>query len=203
MTAIPVRAWYDEITVNGVPYPTRHSSPTVEGDSDDCFSLTAHLLDYARAIHEAGHAVAALIGGAHLHHAQIVKGPATTPEGGVTHACNLADGHAYATFSAAGERAVDRWLREDGLWTPDRAVVVEVGANGDRSSFLAINPHVGFGDKQIDYTVVHDLADNFLEQHWAAVTRVAHALTGHAHLEGDEIARIAGLPNRPRHSCTA
>ncbi|MFF3128531.1 hypothetical protein ACFVRD_41110 [Streptomyces sp. NPDC057908] len=203
MTAISALAWHDGIDLNGAPYPTRNNAPSVQGNSDDAYDLPSDLVDYARAIHEAGHAVAALIGGAHLHRAQIVKGPATTPEGGVTHACNLSDGHAYATFSAAGERAVDRWLHEDGLWTPDRAIATEVGAHGDRHSFLLINPHVGFGDKEIDYTVVHDLADNFLEQHWAAVTRVAHALTDRAHLTGDEIARIAGLPNRPRPSCTA
>ncbi|MFF1916119.1 hypothetical protein ACFVYE_31945 [Streptomyces sp. NPDC058239] len=202
MTTVTTQ-WHDGIELNGVPYPTRNDAPSVQGDSDDAYSLPSDLVDYARAIHEAGHAVAALIGGAHLHHAQIVKGPATTPEGGVTHACNLADGHAYATYSAAGERAVDRWLREDGLWTPERAVANEVGARGDRNSFLAINPHVGFGDKEIDYTVVHDLADHALDQHWAAVTRVAHALNHHTHLAGDEIAHIAGLPNRRRPSCTA
>ncbi|MFD7615786.1 hypothetical protein [Streptomyces sp. NPDC059802] len=196
--------WHDGIDINGAPYPTRNDAPSVQGNNDDAYDLPSDLVDHARAIHEAGHAVAALIGGAHLHHAQIVKGPATTPEGGVTEICNpFANGHAYATFSAAGERAADRWLREDGLWTPDRAVANEVSAYGDRRSFLALNPHVGFGDKQIDYTVVHDLADHFLNQHWDTVTRVAHALNHHTHLDGDEIARIAGLPNRPRPSCTA
>ncbi|MGW2844657.1 hypothetical protein [Streptomyces sp. NPDC001274] len=201
---IPVTTqWHDGIELNGVPYPTRNDAPNAQGNSDDVYDLPSDLVDYVRAIHEAGHAVAGLIGGAHLHHAQIAKGPATTPEGGVTRLCNLADGNAYAIFSAAGERAVDRWLHEDGLWTPERAVANEVGAHGDRHSFLAVNPHVGFGDKQIDYTVVHDLADNFLDQHWAAVTRVAHALVEHTRLDGDEIARIAGMSNRRRPSCTA
>ncbi|MFJ1827464.1 hypothetical protein [Streptomyces sp. NPDC088178] len=195
--------WHNGIELNGAPYPTRNNAPTVQGNSDDACNFPSDLVDYARAIHEAGHAVAALIGGAHLHHAQIVKGPATSPKGGVTHACNFSDGHAYAIFSAAGERAEDRWLHEGGLWTPGRAVTVEVGAHGDRRSFLRINSHVGFGDKQIDYTVVHDLADNFLDQHWIPVARVADALVHHQHLTGDEIARIAGLPNRPRLSCTA
>jgi hypothetical protein len=147
-------------------------------------------LDYLRAIHEAGHAVAALLGRGHLHSAQITKGTATSTEGGITDCCNLNDGHAFAVFCAAGERATDRWLREAGLWTPERAVAAEVGARGDRHLFLSINPDVGFGDRQIDYRVVHDLADQAIDQQWPAITAVADALVQRQHNE------IAPLPRR-------
>lgn len=187
--------WHTTMDIDGQPYPTRHHAPESEGDSDACLNLTARQLDYLRAIHEVGHAVTALTGGAHLHFAEIVKGQATTGKGGVTHACNLAEGHAYAIFSAAGERAADRWLREAGLWTPERAVAVEVGAHGDRHQFLAINPHVGFGDREVDYRYVHDLADQALDQHWAAVIRVANRLAREQRLDADAIVAIAGLPN--------
>ena len=188
-------AWRMLVDVGGQPYPTRNYLPDAEGDSDACLNLTAPQLDYLRAIHEAGHAIAALTGRAHLHHVEIVQGAADTEEGGVTHACNLADGHAYAVFSAAGERAADRWLREAELWTPERAVANEVGAHGDRRQFLAINPHVGFGDRDIDYRIVHDLADQALDQHWDAVTRVADLLAREQRLDADTIASIAGLAN--------
>ncbi|MBI0296298.1 hypothetical protein JBE04_17965 [Streptomyces sp. PRKS01-29] len=196
MAAVPTTAWHITMDINGEPYPTRHYAPDVEGTSDACFNLPPRQLDYLRAIHEAGHAVTALAGRAHLHYAQIVKGPATSTQGGVTDCCSrFADGQAFAVFSAAGERASDRWLREAGLWTPERAVAVEVGSHGDRHLFLSINPHVGFGDKQIDYRVLHDLADAALDKHWAATVRVADALAATGHLTGDDIATLADLPN--------
>jgi hypothetical protein len=187
--------------VLGRPYPTRNYAPHIEGDTDACLNLPATQLDYLRAIHEAGHAVTVLTGRGHLHSAEIVKGEVTSEEGGVTRACNLADGHAYAIFSAAGERAADRWLHEAGLWTPERAVAVEVGAHGDRRSFLAINPHVGFGDKDVDYRHVHDLADQALNTHWTAIINVADALQQHGYLSGDQIATLTGISNTPH--CTA
>jgi hypothetical protein len=201
-TPAPGTTWHhDDMRVLGQPYPTRNYAPDIDGDSDACLNLTATQLDYLRAIHEAGHAVTVLTARAHLHSAEIVKGEATTEEGGVTYACHLADGHAYAIYSAAGERAADRWLHEAGLWTAERAVANEVAAHGDRTSFLAINPHVGFGDKEVDYRYVHDLADQALNTHWAAVTFVANALHQHRYLTGNAIAALTGLPNTPY--CTA
>jgi hypothetical protein len=190
-------AWYDDVHINGQPYPTRNHAPNIDGDTDTALNLTTPQLDYLRAIHEAGHAVTVLTGGAHLHFAEIVTGEAASAEGGVTHSCNRTDGHANAIISAAGERAADRWLHEAGLWTPERAVAVEVGAYGDRNSFLAINPHVGFGDKHVDYRHVHDLADQALNTHWAAVTTVADALHQHRHLTGNAIAALTRFPNHP------
>lgn len=189
--------WHTLMDINGQPYPTRHYASDIEGDSDACLNLPAPQLDYLRAIHEAGHAVTVLTGGAHLHSAEIVIGEAVAEEGGVTYACNLADGHAYAVFSAVGERASDRWLREAGLWNPERAVANEVGARGDRHQFLAINPHVGFGDREVDYRFVHDLADQALDQHWAAVVRVADRLVQERKLDADTIVAMTGIPNGP------
>jgi hypothetical protein len=196
----PVALWHNDVRVGGVAYPTRNHAPHIEGDTDACLKLTATQLDYLRAIHEAGHAITVLTGQGHLHSAEIVKGVATTEHGGVTYACNLADGHAYAIYSAAGERAVDRWLYEAGLWTPERAVANEVGAHGDRASFLAINPHVGFGDKEVDYLVVHDLADEAIDHRWREMLRVADALVQQVRLDGDEIADLVRIPNGPHRA---
>jgi hypothetical protein len=201
-TPAPATTWHhDDVRVLGQPYPIRNYAPAGDSDSDTFLNLTPTQLDYLRAIHEAGHAVTVLTGRAHLHSAEIIKGEATAEQGGVTYACHLADGHAYAIYSAAGERAVERWLHEAGLWTPERAVANEVAAHADRASFLAINPHVGFGDKQVDYRIVHDLADQALNTRWAAVTTVADALHQHGHLTGNAIADLTGLPNTPY--CTA
>lgn len=200
----PTSTWHhdDDMRVLGRPYPTRNYAPHIQGDTDACLILPAPQLDYLRAIHEAGHAVAVLTGRGHLHSAQIVTGQATTEEGGVTRACHMNDGHAYAIFSAAGERAADRWLRESGLWTPERAVANEVAAHGDRRSFLAINPHVGFGDKEVDYRHVHDLADQALDTHWTAITAVADVLAARLYLTGDEIADLAQMSNGTHsHTC--
>jgi hypothetical protein len=193
----PTVTWHTTMDINGAPYPTRHYAPDARGSSDDCYDLPPAPLDYVRAIHEAGHALAILIGRGHLHSARITKGPSTTREGGFTDGCNLTDanGHAFAVFTAAGERAADRWLREAGLWTPQRAVAVEVGAYGDRQNFLRANSHVGYGDRQIDYSVLHDLADAALDEHWAATVRVAEALAHHGRLTGDTIATLADLPH--------
>lgn len=190
-----VRDWHTTIDIGGQPYPTRNYAPDIEGGSDACLNLTATQLDYLRAIHEAGHAIAALLGGAHLHSAAIVIGVAGDATGGEVRACNLHDGHGFAVFSAAGERASDRWLREAGLWTPERAVANEVGARGDRQQFLAINAHVGFGDREVDYRMVHDLADQTLDQHWAAVLQIADQLAQHGRLDATQIVAIAGLTN--------
>ncbi|GAX57296.1 hypothetical protein [Streptomyces olivochromogenes] len=199
--AAPASTWHDGICVIGQPYPTRNYAADIGDDSDTALGLTETQLDYLRAIHESGHAITVLTARAHLHSAEIVHGEATTEVGGITYACHLADGHAYAIYSAAGERAADRWLHEAGLWSPTRAVANEVAAHSDRASFLAINPHVGFGDKDVHYQHIHDLADQALNTHWAAVTAVASALHQHHHLTGDAIAALTGLPNTPY--CTA
>lgn len=191
--------WHVFVDVDGEPYPTRHRSPD---RAEPGIDLSSRQLDYLRAVHEAGHAIAVLLGKGHLHSAEIVVGVADDATGGEVRACNLADGHAYAVFSAAGERAADRWLREAGLWTPARAVANEVGARGDRQQFLAINPHVGFGDRDVNYRVVHDLADQALDPHWTAITRVADQLAQRGRLDAAEITKLAGLRNgQPSTKC--
>lgn len=194
--------WHTNLYVNGVVYPTRHHALVADADdgTEASLGLTPDELHYIRAIHEAAHAVIVLAGGRHLHHAQIETHDSTTDHGGVTEACGLDDGNLFAAFSGAGERANDRWLRETGLWTPRLAVAVESGARGDRAQFLQINPHVGFGDREVDYLAVHDLADQAIDRHWAAITTVADALVTNIRMEGDAIASLADIPNGPHRA---
>lgn len=206
MTAAPANStpWHTNLYVDGVAYPTRHYAFLNEDDdgTEASLGLTPDVVHYIRAIHEAAHAVTALAGGGHLHHAQIETLDSATDNGGVTEACGLDDGTLFAVFSGAGERANDRWLHEAGLWTPRLAVAVESGARGDRAKFLQVNPHVGFGDRQVDYRAVHDLADQAIDRHWAAITTVADALVIHIRLDGDAIADLAGIPNGPHRART-
>ncbi|MFH9574212.1 hypothetical protein ACH4MG_27190 [Streptomyces sp. NPDC017454] len=191
----PLTDWYTAVGLDGQSYRVRHHAPGLDSVTLAYLTVTEAQLNYVRAIHESGHAVAVLLGRGHLHSAEIVLGDADAETGGVVYACNMADGHGYAIYSAAGERAADRWLREAGLWTPEGAIANEVAAWSDREQFMAINPHVGFGDRQVDYRVVHDLADEALDQHWTAVVRVADQLVQRGHLDAEEIVAIAGLPN--------
>lgn len=195
--------WHHEVGINGEPYPTRNSAPNCETSDEYLAGLTEEQSDEKRAIHEAAHAVAALAGAGHVHYANLVPAAAmkALPDGGAhvesgaVFACNLVDGPVFATFLGAGERAEDRWLRQAGLWTPSRAVGVEMGACSDRRSFLGLNPRFGFGVDDYDYRVVHDLADEFIDRHWSAITAVADVLVARLHLTGAQISALAHLPN--------
>ncbi|MGP3737931.1 hypothetical protein ACTWJ9_33010 (plasmid) [Streptomyces sp. GDS52] len=205
--------WYDQTLINGRTYHTRHRAP----DSVACGTYLDDLADgqrdTLRAVHEAAHAVAGLAAGSFVHYARI----STTAElrdrtpdgqgmvaGGDVHGCNLTDGQSFAAFMGAGERAEDRWLRENGLWSHTRAVGIEFGAYTDRRQVLDLNPHIGFDGGLNDYLVVHHLADQFLSQHWGAVLAVADVLATRLHLTGGHIADLAGIPNGTHSAtCTA
>lgn len=208
-------AWHDDLLINGTSYPTLHPAREDVTDShmylDD---LTNDQQDHLRAVHEAAHAVIGLAAGAYVHYAKIsttavLRDTSAVPDwappnavpGGDTRACNLTDGLDFIVFLGAGERAEDRWLREQGLWTPSRAVGVELGAYGDRRHVLRLNPHFGFEGGVADYLIVHHFADRFVSEHWHAITTVAAVLATRLHLTGDEIADLTGLPNGT-HSAT-
>lgn len=195
--------WHDDILINREPYPTRNYAPDYGPNSDAYLrTLSYAQRDVLRAVHEAAHAVAVLACGGYVHDVQIM----TTAElrthelsdsgtvSGQVRACNLPDGTGVAVYLGAGERAEDRWLRENGLWTSTLAAGVELGAYGDRKALLLGNPHVGFGTGQ-DYVIVHDLADHFLSEHWTRVLAVAGELAARLHLDGCDVAGLAGLPD--------
>lgn len=205
--------WYDLTVINGRTYHTRHRAPDSTACGTYLDALTDDQRDTLRAVHEAGHAVAGLAAGSFIHYARISTTAALrnrTPDdeglvrGGDVHGCNLTDGKGFAVFMGAAERAEDRWLREAGLWTHTRALGIEIGAYTDRRHFLDLNPHIGFDGGLNDYLVVHQLADQFLNQHWNAVIAVADALATRMHLTGDHIADLAGIPNGTHSAtCTA
>lgn len=207
--------WRDDRVIHGQPYPTRHSAPDREAGACAYLNdLTDGQRDHLRAIHESAHAVSGLAAGAYVHYAAISTtaalrdtsavqtwAPPNAVPGGDTRACNLTNALDFIVFMGAGERAEDRWLHKQGLWTPVRAVGVELGAYGDRSHVLRLNPHFGFDGGPADYLIVHHVADQFVSQHWDAITAVADVLATRLRLTGDEIADISGLPNGT-HSAT-
>jgi hypothetical protein len=209
-TATPAAVtWYGDTRINFEPDPTRNPVPSFAVNSNDCLdSLTYGQRDVLRAVHEAAHAVAILAASGYVHDVMIrttawLQGQPATGAGvvgGEARGCNFPGGPAFVTVLTAGERAEDRWLRENGLWTSTLAAGVELGARGDRLTILTANPHIGFGTGQ-DYSTVHDLGDRFVDEHWTRILAVAEALVSRCHLTGDEAASHAGLPNGT-HSAT-
>ncbi|MCX0247971.1 hypothetical protein [Streptomyces drozdowiczii] len=202
--------WYDDITINGVPYPTRNTSPlNTQNSSDYLGDLPSHHRHTLRAHHEAAHAITSLAAGGHIHHAQLAPpstadslpatGASMRSSGAVT-GCGLHHGNDYAMVFAAGERAEDHWLRQNNLWTPDRAVGVELCAYADRTAFLAGCPDAGFNGGASDYCHAHNLADQAITHHWDAITAVAQVLADRLYLTGQELAAIAQMPNGT-HTC--
>jgi hypothetical protein len=209
-TAPATYTWHTDIDINGQPYPTRHTAPDYGPNSDAYHDdLTHQQRDQLRAIHEAAHAVAGLTARGCIHYAKItptaelVAAPPTAGgiKSGDVYVCNLTDGQDIAVLLGAGERAEDRWLRQNNLWTETRAFGIELGAYSDRRKFLDLNPHFGFGADHNDYRVVHDLADELIDRHWDAITAVADVLAERLRLTGDLVADLARMPNG-NHSAT-
>jgi hypothetical protein len=98
----------------------------------------------------------------------------------------------YAVKGAAGERASRRWLKENGLSTPDRRWAGEVLGLDDRNDALQraqqIGVKVGFGGPgDIDWRDVQDAADDLLDRRWDLVEETAHTLERRDHLTGAEV----------------
>ncbi|MGV9816625.1 hypothetical protein ACWDTQ_32520, partial [Streptomyces cellulosae] len=103
----------------------------------------------------------------------------------------------WALGVVAGERAVDRWLREEGLWTPSRAAWAELAAKHDRDTILAspIYPTPGFGSGTADYGLLHQLADDALARVWEQVRATVPVLLTRRSLTGHELGAMNGIRN--------
>ncbi|MGW0647955.1 hypothetical protein ACWD4T_03985 [Streptomyces umbrinus] len=170
------------------------------------------------AVHEAGHAVTAAVHYAYVtagqpsirlnhvyvNHAQW-QGRALS-RGGQAHITFVSgiDFYDLAIWAAAGERASDWWLREEGLWTPDRGWVNEVCALGDRDNISAFDSRwrVAYTDAErqqcqtdgvtpVDLAATHADTDEFLEEMWPAVRHVARLLYTHGRLTGAQARAVA------------
>lgn len=177
--------------------------PVYDGKTTDevaAYTPEERVLDAA--VHEAGHAVLYMaaghrVGGITVHEfgdyshdgqAEVEYVPASGPW------------LPFALKDAGGERAVDRWLRETGLWTPGRAWVAERLAWRDRSQVHVImrtchNRELTFGQHwdRTDYTWITDRTDEALDKVWDQALTLADHVAKHRKITGEEAARIAGF----------
>ncbi|MEV8324560.1 hypothetical protein [Kitasatospora sp. NPDC056731] len=191
--------WHHDLYLDGEPYPTRH--PLAERFQDgvdmvDILELTEGQLLNAIAAHELGHAVLWLAGGLHVSRVSInltgqSAGHAQALWTGVDDEARL-----RAVGTAGGERAMDRWLREAGLWTPDRAAAVELGAHGDRVRLLeGTSPRPVFGTGGgPDFALLHDMADEALDRVWGRLMAALPVLVRQRAMSGGRLAECTGLP---------
>jgi hypothetical protein len=154
------------------------------------------------AVHEAAHAVVYMAAGYRIGHIAL-HDPEDRSYGGRAHVNYLAASGPWidwAVTCAAGERAETRWMRETGLWTPDRAWVAERLAWKDRSQMgLAYRDGCGrdltfqgnHGDPG-DYAWVMDRTDEALDRVWGQVLRLADQLVERRYVDGCEAAKTAG-----------
>ncbi|HEY9370441.1 hypothetical protein [Streptomyces sp.] len=190
--------WHHEAALDdGTPYPTRNplgDAQLHEAVNPQALGLSEADSRAIAAVHELGHAVVWMAGGFHVvtlgvgvefsGHAQIAAASrwATTP--------------LFAGL-VAGERAVDRWLRETGLWTPSLAAMGELTAAHDRAAVFEMEPHPrpSFGDGPVDYSVLHDLADEALDDVWDQVMTALPTLVHVGQMTGDQLASRIAIPN--------
>ncbi|MET8292026.1 hypothetical protein ABZV80_43955 [Streptomyces sp. NPDC005132] len=170
----------------------------------------------ATAVHEAGHAVVAMVSGIHVP-SLVIKTTVTKRScgafvkefSGANERLDLdkaPDRRTAVVVLAAGERAEVRWLRDQGLWTATRAWAVEIGALNDQALARDIfgyyfgvdmqygTSHDGHVDGA-DYWHYGSLAELILVPLWDQVLRIAGALNERERLTGDEAAAFSGLLN--------
>lgn len=170
--------------------------PQPNGWSND--SPSGSLLHPFGAFHEAGHAVIALAQGIGVDGVHLLPAEEnmfhTVVSGGIPRDSG------YLTMLAAGERASDRWLRETGVWTPERAWAAERCAEGDREEAVGFATRRGIpfdltAHPWDGWTQVCGWADGSLNYHWHRVCAVAAALLEGTSLDAKDVARVSGLDN--------
>lgn len=161
----------------------------------DAMELTPRMLRALFAVHEAGHLVADVALGFPVVKASLVPGHGMNAwvEMG-SYSAPWAD---HAVMLAAGVRAVDRWLREIGLWTERRAWLNELTGDADQleaiesAAALPWPVEVTWGDGgTADWARLCDQADVLLHEHWGQVGAIAAELLRREVLTGEEIAAV-------------
>jgi hypothetical protein len=188
------------------PLHTRHPEP--QGWTRGTIASTWHVLALppdvemmCNAIHEAGHAAVMLDHGIPVismvvyteKEARDKPARATTIKG----ECNV-DYMRIARALAAGERAVDKWLREERYWTPERAWAAERLACSDREELEQIARTYMRGEltygrnpsSPLDYRYICDGADEVLLPLWRGVLALAGELVKRRSLTGAQVAAV-------------
>ncbi|MFB7214665.1 hypothetical protein [Streptomyces sp. NPDC056255] len=190
--------WHHGVVLeDGRPYPMRHRlsdhAQRLPELTDRVLGLSDQECRASTAAHELGHAVLWMVQGIHVVEVGVdaLDGQAQcsppAPEKRLE----------WAIAVVAGERAQDRWLRETGLWTEDRAAMAELGASSDRARIFAADPmpRPGFGDGGPDYADLHALADQALDARWDTIQAALPALVREGTMTGNRLASCIGFPN--------
>ncbi|WP_424892341.1 hypothetical protein [Streptomyces sp. XH2] len=183
---------------------TRHEPPGHQLHGDLDLGLTTEDMTRYDAHHEAGHAVLGLLKGMPVRRA--------TLEPNDLHSAHVEFGPwsslpwwSYALMMAAGDRAGDRWLREAGLWTPQRAWIAERGCDSDRRKVAETVPGpsvVIFGalpagaqpqQGVAHYQSLQDEVDFWLDMYWPSVQKLANAMTEFRELSSHQISDVTGI----------
>lgn len=198
--------------VNRDGIPTRHPEPACWGrvtTTTEVLALDSEQSLLMSATHEAGHAALWASMGVPLARVWVrTVAEAVAAEGSGSAAGGVVAGGSSTPIphlgamaaAAAGERAEDRWLHENGLWTEARAWVVERHSMHDRVyAFRLVSKdpesedRLTFGEQPghpLDYATAHDEADARLEELWPAVLRISNALASKRELKDDDIRRL-------------
>lgn len=196
-------SWY----TNSDRYVTRHPEPVSAASATyyEVADLRDADLRRSIAVHEAGHAVLGFAFGIPVAAicvredlGRAGEGPSAWVQWGKSWDVPW---RRYITMCAAGERAEDRRLREEGLWTPERAWVAERTAESDRQCVVdALRADCGmtlsYGDDpvgDIDYGTVTAAADAALHHLWDRVLSLAAALDQWGCLTGRQAAQAARM----------
>jgi hypothetical protein len=194
--------WHDNIGVENLDgtghevFPTR-ALFTGEGALGELADFTAGQHLQAVAAHELGHFLVNWKLGAWMTRISVQEDPGNVIPKGVVSFVHP-DGEESRPVligGAAGERAADRWLHEQGLWTPARAVYGELQGSNDRQAARTADPSITFDGGPNDYRHLQDEADRILDETWPLLVRGLKHFHDFAAYTGDEMCGLLGIPN--------
>lgn len=177
-------------------FPTR-AHFTGNGVLEELADFTAAQHLQAVAAHELGHFLVSWKLGAEMRSISVQEAPGNViPKGVVSYA--RPDGNESRPVlisGAAGERACNRWLHEQNLWTPARAVYGEIQGKTDREDALKADPTITFDGGPNDYRHLQDEADRILDKVWPLLVDGLEHFQDFAECTGDEMCALLGIVN--------
>ncbi|MFJ2629017.1 hypothetical protein ACIO6T_38085 [Streptomyces sp. NPDC087532] len=91
---------------------------------------------------------------------------------------------AYLAVLQAGAMAQERWLREQGLWTPRRELATQVAARHSRDAVRATAASAE------DVEQAASWARELLDRHWLLLLYCAELLDQRGHLNGSHLRKV-------------